>query len=160
MNRAKLYVLDDGAGRIKIGSSNDPRRRRLQLGDHLRLVETREHVEAVMLEGMAQRLLAMAGKRVPRKRDWFYASLEDARIAVDRAERILAGAEPEPIYCHSPTGKTIHYSMRMDGEVHARAERMAEAERRSLANWIEGLIVAALESREHAGDGDKRSARR
>ena len=56
--------------------------------------------------------------------------------------------------------ETVHYSMRLDADVHADAERAAKAERRSLANWIKGLIEGRLEQNRVHDEAAKRGARR
>lgn len=93
MSLAQVYIMED-RGAFKVGHSKNPNDRRRQLGAHLKVVHTSQPMaNARRVEWLAQRLLALAGKRVAG--ELFSATLDEAKIAIARAVRIEAGLEPD-----------------------------------------------------------------
>ena len=95
---ARIFVIQDDDGAIKVGHSTDPNRRVHQLERaSLKIVHVSDvYVEAERVERAAHRLLAWAGKRISPKGDWFSASLEEAIAAINKAALIADGLEPMP----------------------------------------------------------------
>lgn len=92
MATAKLYVMRDGAGLVKLGISVDPERRRSQLGASLELVHETDLVDrAEHIEALAHRLLALHGRHV--KGEWFEATIDDALDAINLAIKQFQGEQ-------------------------------------------------------------------
>lgn len=92
---ATVYVMEDDAGRRKIGHSANPSRRSFEIGKTpLRVVhEHQPSSHAYKIEKAAHRLLRLAGKHI--EGELFTASIEECVAAIERAERIVAGLEPD-----------------------------------------------------------------
>lgn len=83
---AKVYVMVDGEGRIKLGHSNNPARRSKQMVRPVTLVhETDVIEEAERVERLAHRILALHGKHL--RGEWFEATVCDAIAAIEIAVR-------------------------------------------------------------------------
>lgn len=90
---AHVYIMED-RGAFKVGHSKNPHGRRKQLGAHLTIVHAlAPMINAQRVERLAHRLLALAGKRIAG--ELFSATLDEAKAAIERAERIAAGIEPD-----------------------------------------------------------------
>ena len=114
----QVYVMGRDDGSVKVGYSVRPRLRRSQLrGNPTLLFETDySFVNARRVEKMAHRLLELAGKRIGKapRDEWFHATLDEACAAIERAERIAAGLEPEPPLPERPVGEL--FNMRLPAE--------------------------------------------
>lgn len=91
-----VYVMERGDGALKIGHSRKPARRSGELGRIPILFVGTARDDAERVEKLAHRVLTLAGRRVRGQREWFWTTLADAEAAIARAERIVAGLEPEP----------------------------------------------------------------
>lgn len=105
MRDAYVYVMERSDGSMKIGSSMQPDRRRLELCG-VRILHSVPNGNPYRVEHIAHRLLTVAGKRVKGQRECFWVSLEEAVSAIDRAERIVSGREPEPAWPVTHVAKT------------------------------------------------------
>ena len=87
--------MEDDAGRRKVGHSDNPMRRSFELGSTplSLLYATKFSPNAYRVERTAHRILRVAGKHI--KGEWFTASLDECVAAIERAERIVAGLEPD-----------------------------------------------------------------
>ena len=83
---AKVYVMVDGEGRIKLGHSVNPTARSKQMPRPVTLVHETDVIEqAERVERLAHRILALHGTHL--RGEWFEASLEDALQAIEIAIR-------------------------------------------------------------------------
>ena len=55
--------------------------------------------------------------------------------------------------------KTAPFSMRMEGELKKRLQKLADADRRSLTNYVEGKLWEVVEAEERAKRNEKRQER-
>ena len=89
---AKVYVMRDASGMVKLGVSANPERRSKQFGRPVDLVhETDVLVEAGKIEHLAHRILALHGKHV--RGEWFEAEIGAAIRAIELAIRQAEGQE-------------------------------------------------------------------
>lgn len=83
---AKVYVMVDSEGRIKLGHSVNPTARSKQMPRPVTLVHETDVIEqAERVERLAHRILALHGTHL--RGEWFEASLEDALQAIEIAIR-------------------------------------------------------------------------
>lgn len=88
---AKIYVMRDGNGLLKLGMSADPHRRAREIGKGISVVhETDSFDRAEEIERLAHKVLALHGKHI--RGEWFEAELDGAieaiAIAVRQAEEL------------------------------------------------------------------------
>lgn len=101
----RVYVIE-GDGRLKIGVSLRPRQRVFRVRGALSVIyEAEPHPDAYKVEQMAHRLLTLEGKHL--EGEWFSVSLDEARAAIARAERIIDGHEPAPVEPVRPRPATV-----------------------------------------------------
>jgi hypothetical protein len=122
----------DEAGRRKIGHSNKPSRRRMEIAGRrklLRVVHTSVYSPvANKIEKTAHRLLKLAGKHV--EYEWFSASLDECIEAIARAERIVAGLEPDL----PPASRAV--SFRLDDAKYEELQALAKADHHKLGTYV------------------------
>jgi len=147
---AKVYVMVDSEGRIKLGHSVNPAARSKQMPRAVTLVHETDVIEqAERVERLAHRILALHGTHL--RGEWFEASLEDAlqaiEIAIRQAEQEelalggrLDGRADIEISVYTPI------SVRLSDENRAWLVRKADEEDRSLNNMINRIIEAAREA--------------
>lgn len=147
---AKVYVMVDSEGRIKLGHSVNPTARSKQMPRPVTLVHETDVIEqAERVERLAHRILALHGTHL--RGEWFEASLEDAlqaiEIAIRQAEQEelalggrLDGRADIEISVYTPI------SVRLSDENRAWLVRKADEEDRSLNNMINRIIEAAREA--------------
>lgn len=87
---ARVYVMVDAEGRIKLGHSINPEARSKQMPRPVTLVHQTDVIEqAERVERLAHRVLALHGTHL--RGEWFEASLDEAlqaiEIAIRQAER-------------------------------------------------------------------------
>ena len=81
---AKVYVMVDGEGRIKLGHSVNPAARSKQMPRPVTLVHETDVIEqAERVERLAHRILALHGTHL--RGEWFEASIDDALHAIELA---------------------------------------------------------------------------
>jgi hypothetical protein len=92
---ATVYVMEDGNDRRKVGHSVNPLRRSVELGKDSTARRPRAPTVRPGIQGRegGPSLLRLAGKRL--KGELFSASIEECVAAIERAERIVAGVEPD-----------------------------------------------------------------
>ena len=125
---AKIYVMADDEGRLKVGHSREPQQRIKTLRRYypsIRLLsETEVKEQAERIERTAHRLLALDGKHI--KDEWFRASLEDALAAIGAAEDIVSGkAEPLTSKQLKALRKRKNFSVSVDQD---------------LLDWLDGYV--------------------
>lgn len=136
----KVYVMEGEDGLVKVGYSCQVDARARQIGNVVSIAYvTKEKQEAERIERSAHRLLRLAGKRV--RGEWFSATVAEAIDAIERAERIAEGLElaldARPLSKPKPVEKT---PFRLSYETLAELQRLADADRRSLTNYIEIVL--------------------
>lgn len=142
-----LYVIGDGTGAHKVGVSARPARRlgQLQVGNprllsllHSRAVEGRI---ADAVEEYAHWLLRESYLRG----EWFEVTDEAAWVALIAAEEaVLSGLSvPRPV----TAGRCAAVSIRVEQVVKAALERAAKADDRTVAQYVERLIIADLRAK-------------
>lgn len=136
----KVYVMDDGQGRVKIGRSGKPDERHKQIcfseGKSVALVfSTLHHQNAASLERQAQAHLR--DKRL--RGDWYAATPEEAISAVVKATQGQFASEAEPTRFDT-------FSMRADAEFLRRLDelRRREPDLPSRAEMVRRLVDAAF----------------
>lgn len=83
---ARIYIMVDNEGRIKLGHSVNPAARSKQMPRPVTLVHETDVIEqAERVERLAHRILALHGTHL--RGEWFEASLEDALQAIEIAIR-------------------------------------------------------------------------
>ena len=83
---ARIYIMVDNEGRIKLGHSVNPMARSKQMPRPVTLVHETDVIEqAERVERLAHRILALHGTHL--RGEWFEASLEDALQAIEIAIR-------------------------------------------------------------------------
>jgi len=146
---AHLYVMKSPNGTIKLGHSKQPNVRRrqieLQLNTTLKVIHVTEIIlNAERVERLAHRLLAVAKKRVGEQGEWFSASVDEAIASIEQAIRIANGELDEPVwpkrFTDRPTPGSNTFSMRLDPDLKQRLQALADADRRSLTNYIELVL--------------------
>lgn len=147
---ARIYIMVDNEGRIKLGHSVNPAARSKQMPRPVTLVHETDVIEqAERVERLAHRILALHGTHL--RGEWFEASLEDAlqaiEIAIRQAEQEelalggrLDGRADIEISVYTPI------SVRLSDENRAWLVRKADEEDRSLNNMINRIIEAAREA--------------
>ena len=149
--RAHLYVMQRPDGRIKLGRSINPLRRRGQLANQIRedglaLVYQTERVEnAGETEHLAHRTLALIGKHI--HDEWFEATPEQACEAIRIAKRQANGLELPlgGLLTRKCNGRPIEtrskvVTLRIADELGERVKAQARADRRKLSSFL-ALIV-------------------
>ena len=92
--RARLYIAADANGLLKLGCSDDPRRRSKQLGRPVRLLcQTAFLDDAERVETLAHRTLALHGTHI--RGEWFKVRYDHAVLALRIAMRQASGGELE-----------------------------------------------------------------
>lgn len=88
---ARIYVMEAANGDLKVGVSNNPVRRRKEIGPVkiVHMTDVKAHAEQI--ERTAHRLLALSRRHI--RDEWFKAALGEAIDAIERAERIVDGLE-------------------------------------------------------------------
>jgi len=83
---AKVYVMVDSEGRIKLGHSVNPAARSKQMPRAVTVVHETDVIEqAERVERLAHRILALHGTHL--RGEWFEASIDDALHAIEIAIR-------------------------------------------------------------------------
>ena len=97
---AKVYVVQAPDGKVKIGVSNLPSRRRGEIDKDAKLIyETGPLARAERVEQLAHRVMALHGKHL--RGEWFEAEPEDAIKAIeiaikqDDGEELALGGSPK-----------------------------------------------------------------
>lgn len=89
---AKLYVMADAAGMVKLGHSRNPSKRSKQIGKGITLLHETDVLEqAERIERLAHRVLALHGRHL--RGEWFEATLEQAIEAIEIAVKQAANEE-------------------------------------------------------------------
>ena len=105
---AKVYVMRDEAGHLKVGHSRNPDVRTRGVGRSVELVySTNVLDEAERVEYIAHKVLRRQGFHI--QGEWFSASLEDAIAAIHEAVRTVSEyvappVAPERVEAASPRG--------------------------------------------------------
>lgn len=89
---AKVYVMQDAGGSIKIGHSTTPSKRAKEVGRSVRVVfesPMLEHAEKI--ERLAHRVLALQGSHI--RGEWFGATVGEAISAIKIAQRQAENVE-------------------------------------------------------------------
>lgn len=155
MTTARLYIMQDAEGLLKLGYSTDPERRRRQVEGIWRpveLVHQTENIENVeRVELLAHRVLALHGRHV--QAEWFAASVEDAKQAIAIAQRQASGAE-------LPLGKSCgkrrklvaddSVTIRLPSDAWRDLREIAERDRRSLPGLIRHILGRVVDTRRGA----------
>jgi len=106
---AKIYVMQDSNGTIKLGHSKSPERRAKELGVPVTIVHQTDVVEfAEKIERLAHRVLALHGKHL--RGEWFEASLQDAVQAIEIATQQAEGEQ-------LPLGGNVSWQKRKPSKV-------------------------------------------
>ena len=83
---ARIYIMVDNEGRIKLGHSVNPAARSKQMPRPVTLVHETDVIEqAERVERLAHRILALHGTHL--RGEWFEASIDDALHAIEIAIR-------------------------------------------------------------------------
>ena len=83
---ARIYIMVDNEGRIKLGHSVNPAARSKQMPRPVTLVHETDVIEqAERVERLAHRILALHGTHL--RGEWFEASIDDALQAIEIAIR-------------------------------------------------------------------------
>lgn len=158
---AKVYVMVDNDGRIKLGHSIDPAKRSKQMVRPVTLVHETDIVEeAERIERLAHRILALHGKHL--RGEWFEASVGDAikaiEIAVRQAEQEelalggkLDGASDIAISEYTPVT-----SIRLPEDIREWADKKAQEQNRSRANLIITVLRDAMRSEARRSKAEKK----
>lgn len=86
-----IYVMDAGDNLLKVGFSNSPERRALDLGGLTILHETDWLPNAELVEKSAHKLLKL--DRLHVQNELFKATLDEAKEAISRATKIIAAGQ-------------------------------------------------------------------
>lgn len=145
----QVYVME-GADRLKIGRSRQLYARKAQheatINGQLRVVYTTAPDErAADIERVACRLLRNAGHQL--SGEWFAVCMEIAVQAVIEAERIVRCGLPEPaVVTRHRQPPSVFHTMRLDEDLKATLQKLADDDNRSLTNYIETVL------RQHVAD--------
>lgn len=147
---ARIYIMVDNEGRIKLGHSVNPTARSKQMPRPVTLVHETDVIEqAERVERLAHRILALHGTHL--RGEWFEASLEDALQAIEIAirqaeqEELALGGRLDGRADIETSNHTPVFSMRLSPELKEQLQRIANRERRSLTNLVEKVLVEFVE---------------
>lgn len=143
---AKVYVMRDENGRIKVGHAKRPDKRVKEISAKgLRLLsQTDVKEDAERIERTAHRLLKLAGKHI--RGEWFNASHDEALAAILTAEKIVNGNQLGLV--HKTDNSTV-FTMRVDAEFLSELDELRALDRPlpSKAEVLRSLVKAELARR-------------
>ncbi len=158
---ARIYIMVDNEGRIKLGHSVNPAARSKQMPRPVTLVHETDVIEqAERVERLAHRILALHGTHL--RGEWFEASLDDAlhaiEIAIKQAEdeelalggRLNGKAEIE-VSVYTPVT-----SIRLPEDIREWADQKAQEQNRSRANLIITVLRDAMRSEARRPKAEKK----
>ena len=147
--RGYPYVMtgEDRPGEIKVGYSGDPARRRKQIYRNgtmtvVYIGNASSHPDRV--EKAAHHFLIADGK-AHKGGDWFAATAEDGRAAIERAELALAGFAPLPP--KPPHNPLLHVRLKAGDILTLDDCRRHEVDLPNRAEMVRRLILRAGEAR-------------
>jgi len=151
----QVYVME-GSDRLKVGRSKHVfvRKAQHELGKQpLRLAfATMPNIRAKDIERIACRILRNEGHTI--SGEWFAVDVARAIQAVMEAERIVRLGLPEPLVVRRPRKPPRGLlAMRLDEDLKASLQRLADADNRSLTNYIETVL------RQHVAEADRNTRR-
>ena len=147
---AKVYVMDAGGGIVKLGYSINPQRRVYQVSVEADLAyETMLIDQAEKVERLAHRILALTGKHI--EGELFEATVSQAIDAIDTAIRqhegleLPLGGKLNKFHWKNNPKEWEVFSLRLDPKLKEKLQSLADADRRSLTNYVEVLLQIHVE---------------